>query len=591
MNDDWTALCAIYREDDAVAEHDGDSDEQEERGADFGSSPSNHQERFVRLTALTLPKGGGFCGTVHMTLSTIKVAFARRVNDAGNYRYFTLQRSPSLKLDLLYRRPSSSDGDEKENYSEGEGPSSLRLVWEYYPVEWPKADQEPYRSCLAKKCSSILKDEGLSFAVCEFLEHHALSFYNRSSDFDDGWKNYVDPNHPDYQLIILPPEMDRMYQPTVGTLIHPQQEASAKERRDSKQITGRQKQDNVKRTSNNDMPSSLNFVDAMEFGRAALIHFWKDLYTTTCPICLDDSVLFSEGIVLPYCQHYACRDCFQMYLKYKVQDLKEYRTNPFVCPVETCKRELPIIGYCKRYLSEEDMEAVRKWYRDLKNPPCWSLDRCLYTRTCGALGSIRRRKSGITTKKEKATGPSYEAHLVYCEACNCMWCELCLKRVYDDGGDGGKGNPSNAGAVSTRSTPYNHRWHCQPEGVIKFCRRYTAASKEIQEKCQERYPWIQSYSLFCQHDGEALQYVIENGQRCPNCQTGVERIEGCFHMKCPSCATHFCYECGTELFPPYYGTHHCWEEGENTNHRTIQDRLMTDTDEQFAMALYLEQVL
>jgi hypothetical protein len=98
--------------------------------------------------------------------------------------------------------------------------------------------------------------------------------------------------------------------------------------------------------------------------------------------------------------------------------------------------------------------------------------------------------------------------------------------------------------------------------------------------------------MFCQHDGEALQYVLENGQRCPNCQTGVERIEGCFHMKCPTCATHFCYECGTELFPPYYGTHLRWEDGGDTQRtNTIQDRLLTDTDEEFALALYLEQAM
>jgi hypothetical protein len=113
-----------------------------------------------------------------------------------------------------------------------------------------------------------------------------------------------------------------------------------------------------------------------------------------------------------------------------------------------------------------------------------------------------------------------------------------------------------------------------------------AANKEIQEVVQARYPWIVNYSLFCQHDVAALQYISEHGQRCPGCQTAVERIDGCFHMKCPTCATHFCYECGTELFPPYYGTHHCWEEdggGNNDNNPDI------DRDEQFAMALYLQQ--
>jgi hypothetical protein len=664
MNDDWAALCAIYGEEgdeDVVSEiHHDDSNisaSMKNRNPD-----EQDDERHVRLMTTNFPKGSGFCGTVYMTLSTSKVVFARRVNDAGNYRYFTLQRSPCLKLDFLYRRESRTDNinnndvDNNNNkdvddeyYSEG--PSSLRLVWDYYPTEWPQVDQDSYRSCLAKKCNTILQEEGISFAVCEFLEHHALSYYKRqSSAFEDGWKNYVDVNHPDFQLIILPPELDRMYQPTIGTLIHPQQEAAITERRELRRTTRRTTGKKNRKSCSQNVSTSddvattattVHFVDAMTFGRYALIQFWKELYTTKCPICLDDSGLFSEGVVLPYCQHYACRDCFQSYLQYKVQDLKQFRTNPFVCPVETCQRELPIVGYCKQYLSDHDMDAVRNWYRDLKNPPCWSLDRCLYTKTCGAVGSMRRRKSGIATnttnnknknknndntkEREPSMGPSYEAHLVYCEACNCTWCELCLKRVYYDydntGGNGSGGGGSSSSSSnnkkqtreeneesSKRSTPYNHRWHCQPQGVMKFCRRYMAASKEIQGKCQERYPWIVSYSLFCQHDGEALQYVLENGQRCPTCQTGVERIEGCFHMKCPTCATHFCYECGTELFPPYYGTHHCWEEEEvrdnhdndnyNNNHfyhdratNNLQDRLVTDTDEQFALALYLEQAM
>jgi hypothetical protein len=119
------------------------------------------------------------------------------------------------------------------------------------------------------------------------------------------------------------------------------------------------------------------------------------------------------------------------------------------------------------------------------------------------------------------------------------------------------------------------------------------ASKEIQAKCQERYPWIDSYSMFCQHDGAAVQYILENGQRCPNCTQAVERIEGCFHMKCPTCATHFCYECGAEIFPPYYGTHHCWEEEEQGNDgNNINDDVYANNnniDEQLAMALYFEQ--
>ena len=122
-------------------------------------------------------------------------------------------------------------------------------------------------------------------------------------------------------------------------------------------------------------------------------------------------------------------------------------------------------------------------------------------------------------------------------------------------------------------------------------------------KCEEMYPWIVAYSRGVQDDFGVTAWLLENGQSCPNCAAGVERIEGCFHMTCesicsfalvlvtsfellsshffyifiipllislsshflpylegPTCATHFCYECGQEIFYPFYGTHHCWEE-------------------------------
>ena len=186
-------------------------------------------------TSFPSGKNNGFCGTVWITLPTSKVAFARRVNNDGYYRYFTLDKAPVLRLDFLYHLKNNinniSDGNDDDNYEDcDDGPSSMRLVWEYYPTEWPDIDKDPYRSCLAKKCSTILQEQRMAFAVCEFLENNTLSSYKRSTDVgDEYWKTYVDPNNPEYQLIILPPEFDRMYQPTKGILLHPQKEALAKE--------------------------------------------------------------------------------------------------------------------------------------------------------------------------------------------------------------------------------------------------------------------------------------------------------------------------------------------------------------------------
>lgn len=271
-----------------------------------------------------------------------------------------------------------------------------------------------------------------------------------------------------------------------------------------------------------------------------------------------------------------------MYLRFKVQDIKQHRTNPFLCPVDSCKRELPM-DFCKPFLSDEDIETAKAWYKDLKNPPAWSLDRCLRTKTCGAVGSMRRRKGVVSINGTAKTTSKGLDSLVFCESCKRTWCELCLTQVYDDfecKPVRAKKQRSQKDTARDDHTISNHKYNCRPQSILRFCRRYMAASEEIQRACEAKYPWIVSYIQFCQHDGAALQYIIENGQRCPNCSNGVERTEGCFHMKCPTCATHFCYECGTEIFPPYYGTHHCWEE-------TVEEEANGyDFDEQLAMALH-----
>jgi hypothetical protein len=550
MNEDWLALRAIYG-----ADFDYNKDDDE---GSISNDTDQKGDRMIRLEEIswvpprrdkntnepntdginrhsgTRPQKGYFCGTAYMTLSTSKVAFARPVNGEGDYRYFTLEKSPVLKLDFLY--PIIQDGpDDEREY----GPPSLRLAWDYYPTEWPALDKDTYRSCLAKQAAAVLKEEGMAFAACQFLEYKALSSYTGSDNNHDavsgnnrkGWRSFVDDGpsgeYPDYLLVILPPEMDLMYQPTKGTLVHPKKEAVVHSGRADVESPS------VKTSATQSTTNS-----TLAFARHALIRFWKHLYTTSCPICLEDEVLYTDVAVLPDCQHTCCSGCFETYLRFKVQDLAQHRTNPFCCPVDTCQEELPIEDFCSQYLSRADMETIGAWHFDLKFPPAWSLDRCLATKACGGMGSMRRRYGGcvsISRNKKKSSDPPASdgrtptskamQNLVFCQECHKTWCELCLKRV-------------NGEAAHT------HHTICEPNVALKFCRRYRAASPELQRQCQDRYPWIVSYSSFCNDDGAALAYIRHNGQRCPTCQTGVERTEGCFHMKCPTCATHFCYECG-----------------------------------------------
>ena len=466
-NTDWAATVSIY-----------------------GEAPGS-----TRVKPLRDQSNGGFCGCILIHIPISKVAFARRVTPNEDfYRYFSLEKNPVIRIEFEYLYDSQVDGGEEElNFDTP--PTSLNLKWDHFPDEWPVEEKNSLLSWLSKRSKQLLQDEEISFSVCEFCEHETLSY----------WETFHQDTHCGYRLIFLPPKMDLLYHSNIGTKIHPKDVA----RRE------RQQDETTKR------PPPEN---ADEYARRTLIRKWRSLYTDPCPICFD-TMRYSQFINLP-CGDFLCQDCLPMYLKMKVTEIQTYRKNPFLCPLEKCRQELPIIGFCKRHLSKDDMDRVRKWIKDLKFPPCFSLDRCL-SPACAALGSMRKRPNTLS--------------FVYCDVCDKTWCEYCLKRI----------------PVNVKYS--EHMTACDGEKALVFSQRYLTASDHQKEKCREKYPWIVSYAHSRAHDGEAMVWMLKNGQFCPSCQTGIERIEGCFHMKCPTCATHFCYECGETLLPPYYGTHHCWE--------------------------------
>mmetsp|Transcript_41331 Transcript_41331/g.98980 ORF Transcript_41331/g.98980 Transcript_41331/m.98980 type:complete len:778 (-) Transcript_41331:156-2489(-) len=762
LPDDWLALRAIYGifdddTDEVDEDNDGRAVQEDDQAVRFigrwvettastsSTSTSSQQKHKERLRI--------FCGTVFITASSSSsspsspssnrsihhdqhghtqyqqliqnVSFVRLVNEkTGDHRYFQLCGLPSVKVDFIY---AEADDDDNSNYNYGNdnGPESVRVEWQYFPIEWPCAVKDKYLQSLQSSCDSLLEQTRQAFSICKFLEHDLISSYGQhihkqQDDKDEGvrvryWsmlrlgnqnhhkkltnhdvgaENDVDNDNDNdqynpngYRIIILPPEPDTMYHENFGTLLNPRKEAEIVSRamRRSNILKANSTKNNpsanssstkTSKSSNNKKDNSSNYNsrrrshtaapvplyahckkdNLLDFTRLALIECWKQLYATSCPICLEDK-LYDNGITFKKCQHYCCQDCFKMYLKYIVADLSQHRTNPFLCPVESCSdRELPFATICRRYLGPMEQDEVSKWYRDLTFPPCWSLDRCLNVKECGAVGSMRRktmppkkktsRKSDETeTSLLQAGGQAYNYYgdtggppvdaagffhhgvmamttpvsvesqrrkadekkiqdeikrrtqvnalstsassLITCDQCKMTWCELCLHRVGNgqehDHYDRRSNNHTGASSSSKSS-------RCEPQAALKFCRQYLSASDEEQEEIQSKYPWIVSYAMFYEHDGAAVEYLQESGgQRCPNCRTGVERSEGCFHIKCFSCATHFCYECGDELFPPYYGTHHCWEE--NQGGETTRNERQNRQDEEFAIRLMLQEAL
>lgn len=475
----------------------------------------------------TAPLLHGFCGSVRLTLnSASSIAFCRRVTqDYKNYRYFDLQNPPILKIALDYIHCATNDMD--DNSMEQVLPRNVRLVWEYYPPELPEHDRISLLGWLTKRCNQKLEEENelltmcASFSIVELCEHETWSFWETiHQDCNDG-----------YRLILLPPKLDHLYHANVGTLIDPRSEAL---KLGTSMTTTKEKKKTLIKT-NNLRPSIVQ-----EYPKHALLDCWKKLYMITCPICLDTTNC-DKGVTLP-CGDFFCEDCFPMYLHVKVTEIGGYRTNPFLCPAEKCRQEISIEDIVQQHLSKRDNQKVIRWQTDLKYPLCYSLDQCL-CKACTeeTLGlqlqqqQQQQQQPDDDDEEEKTfcmrrRSTERKNSFIFCDACDKTWCELCLKRIR-------KG-----------VTREDHKEVCESQVALKFCRRYLRATKEQKETCELKFPWIVIYARARQHDVEAIQWILENGQCCPNCATGVERIEGCFHMKCPTCATHFCYECGKSSY-------------------------------------------
>ena len=437
------------------------------------------------------PLGTTIQASIDIPISTENVAFARRVSDDVQYprfRYWSLSRDEQPLLNVQFYYEPSSDADlDAASYI----PLTLGISIRQYPSSWPQEKQNEYVEWLTGKAEEILETESQAYPVCDFLEHEGLRFF--PTDHQDEALGY--------SMIMLPPikESSCSCAKTFGSFFNP---AGQHEEQSS---------------------SGQNIMSIDEYSRRALIDRWKFHYTIECAICMD-TCSFGESFEIT-CRHVFCSECISMYVKFKVEDIASFRENPFRCPIEDCRKPMLVVGCAKKLLTEEEMAKVRLWYKDLNQPPCWALDRCL-SKNCSTMGSMRRIDNQPWTFQ------------VFCDECGITWCELCVRRIVDG----------------------NHDRKCNQKEILQFCRRYLKATDELKKKCEAMYPWMKVYAYSrAHHDSEALKWINENGQICPVCLTGVERIEGCFHIRC-SCGTHFCYECGEQLYPPYYGTHHCWEQ-------------------------------
>jgi E3 ubiquitin-protein ligase RNF14 len=98
-------------------------------------------------------------------------------------------------------------------------------------------------------------------------------------------------------------------------------------------------------------------------------------------------------------------------------------------------------------------------------------------------------------------------------------------------------------------------WHsiapCSSDITSRFLEQYMALEEGDPERLalERRFGKAQLAKLVAklQEDEENRKWLARSTTKCPNCACFVEKSQGCSHMTCSRCATHFCYLCGRRL--------------------------------------------
>ena len=544
-NADWEATCLIYTG--------GEEDSSGRVHTDYFPLPSQC-DRFADLLkenesfkeAASLIGNIDSVAIIELPIHAVDMAIFAQPEylEPDHYRFWTFKANPStdtceplkrdassaLRLQLMfaYKLDESCEAD-MSNDGQPVSVSVALAKTTPYPESWPPDRKEPWIRWLQKEASSVLSDQFTSFSVCAFMELNALDFFSPIPLSDEG-----------HFLIIMPRcETHWRWRSSIDSLVF---NPLATSKGSFEMIwydafSGTRKRTTPsklwpKKHEASQKPKSRTNPDkAPQWWLHPCILQHKKWLPRTCPICLEDDYVLQDMVLLD-CNHHVCKDCFTQYISIQVQEINQYRLNdnPFKCPITKCRQGIRVMGTVKPYLSMTDLDRVRTWYHDLKHPISQLLPQCL---DCPEGKGVMRKLK-------------IDDFVVVCNICGTMRCEYCIERVR--GGDKEKKRMEHLSSS------------CNGVQTLKLARRYWRAEKHLQERCEARYPWIKTYAQARIEKALAIRDWLDKkeGQVCPVCSHGVVREEGCFHITC-TCGAHFCYECGEELFPPFYGTHHCWE--------------------------------
>ena len=275
----------------------------------------NFKPPLVRLTFGYMKEKYGedytSCTTTNDQTSSNNCAYEANevVDDNDEYDKDSMIELTSVKVELMFFPPEfeflqiSPRFCKRQEDLDYEAAPSLKLQWE----KW-----------LQLQCNQILDSDKMSFSICEFVEHQALSyFYILHKDESLGYSALLFQDRDRY-------EYEHYDSSSSSNIIWKQSNEYSTLYDTDYQLSKAKKK--KKKQGHVDMKhAQLTFH---EYAIEAIQQEWKKQIDFQCPVCFD-TIKCHDGVELP-CRHFLCVVCAEGYIKSKLSDLQTYRYSPFI---------------------------------------------------------------------------------------------------------------------------------------------------------------------------------------------------------------------------------------------------------------------
>ncbi|GBB93985.1 hypothetical protein RclHR1_02270009 [Rhizophagus clarus] len=231
----------------------------------------------------------------------------------------------------------------------------------------------------------------------------------------------------------------------------------------------------------------------------------------TCGICLEEKH-GDKCYRLDSCQHVFCQVCLREYFMMLIQEGFVIQVK---CPDPGCKSPNKL---AKEEITEIVGHEMSQRYTELLEKQKLETD--------PLVTYCPRKICQAPVKKESAI-----ERLCVCTKCTFAFCWFCQRT-----------------------------WHganvpCAINNIKKIVQEYLAADEATKSTLELRYGTknIEKLVRDTLEEMETDKWIKSNAQKCPQCETAIEKSMGCNHMLCTRCKTHFCYLCGSWIDPeePY----------------------------------------